>query len=119
MKAMTMVIALASCAAPRANQRSAMWTVGGTAGLVNVGALGVGGIGAATQGDYFEHHGVFPIAGAVAGGIAGHFLGQCARDDEEGGACRVAVIVADSLLAATLLTFGTFVVMCSAGCGGG
>ena len=122
MKAMTLLItlALASCAAPRANQRSAMWTVGGTAGLATVGALGIGSIGLATDHDFLAHHGVFTIGGAVAGGIAGHFLGQCARDDEEGGACRVGVIIADSVLGAILTTFGTFYVLCAtSSCGPG
>lgn len=121
MKVILIMLALASCAAPRANQRSAMWTFSGTAGLATVGAVG-GSIGAVIQCAYCDNAAVVVggLSGvAIAGGIAGYFLGQCARDDEEGGACRVGVIIANSLLGATLTAVTTFAVVCRAGCGGG
>src|SRR5262245_29067303 len=72
------------------------WTVGGITGGTVTGALAVGGgFAAVTAGrEHGETYGWVTAGGAIAGGVAGYYLGECARREHD---CRVVVILANCL----------------------
>ena len=98
-----LVVAVCGCATSqypsKQPERSAWWVAGGISSGTLVGAVGVSAAFVAAE-NYVPPPAI--AIGAVAGGVAGYFLGRCARD-EGGAACRVGAIVAN-VLAASIVT---------------
>jgi len=79
-------------------RRSSLWTAGGVAPGIAVGATtGVGAYLMAARSDQSTPEIVFAgLAGALVGGVGGYALGECARTTSK--ACRIAVIAGDSIV---------------------
>ena len=52
----------------------------------------------ATEGHESGHANLVALAvGVLVGGVAGYFVGRCARNDADGTTCRIATIVMNAL----------------------